>query len=665
MLATNNSYLKSPKAKGAWLVSLCAATTAMLISFCMIPAFSPTNDDFYIQESLAGAGGVSSEPVVYTTVVNPVLCLIVACAFSIVPSIPWWVITQLGLMLLALTLLGRTILVLVRTRCSTRIFQRGKTRELFELVALGALNYGMFAVFFSRLQFTQTANILVAISIFVTCCWRSDEADLRGGIWCRIILPIILYAFGFALRYQSGIIGLFFWGITILGTTRGIAGHKRQALCNIVKTFTPFLLAGASMVALAAADYIGDLLPNNPRIDSYVELISFIDYPHPSYDEDREMYDSVGWSRELTKLVDNWFMLDETLINGSAEELNEMNGGYALERFLDAPERAFQERTRDVAKSAPMAYIALAYCAAFVAIYLAKSKIDRVTIWIVIVTGIILTSYLILKGRLPERALYSILIPATAAFASIAARGESNINLRVHLCRHLALAIVIGCAAISPFLMAGTNTGRAAVALALFVGVLLVAISAVDREGHDKGEGVNVPQYDRRTRILRVSILGCCALVVMFPSIASVRSYGWNSQDYAIKRQEMDNTKDFINYIESNEDIVYIYSHAEITQQYVWLWDWPKNQTGWGGWRYAYSWFDDTMREIGLDGTPTSKDLLSDNVRFVTASEDTLSLLLSYLGQKFGPVEAIQTDSINNEISVYRFQLYDQQITNT
>ena len=51
-------------------IPLIVAILVMVLSFALIPAFSPSNDDAYIEQSLAGTGGVASSPTPYTTTIN-------------------------------------------------------------------------------------------------------------------------------------------------------------------------------------------------------------------------------------------------------------------------------------------------------------------------------------------------------------------------------------------------------------------------------------------------------------------------------------------------------------------------------------------------------------------------------------------------------------------
>lgn len=111
-------------------------------------------------------------------------------------------------------------------------------------------------------------------------------------------------------------------------------------------------------------------------------------------------------------------------------------------------------------------------------------------------------------------------------------------------------------------------------------------------------------------------------------------------------------------YFSQHDETLYIYSGVPMTLQYLWLDEWPENHTGWGGWRYSYTWFADAMREQGLGGHPTSDDLLRENVRFVSASEERCNLLLRYMRNRYGSSVAMQqVDSITDEIKVYRFVL--------
>ena len=79
-----------------YLVGSLAVIVAFIVSFALIPAFSPTNDDAYIEQTLAGTGGVSAEPTPYTTTINYVLGLAVSSLYR-VPLLLSVVVTRICL----------------------------------------------------------------------------------------------------------------------------------------------------------------------------------------------------------------------------------------------------------------------------------------------------------------------------------------------------------------------------------------------------------------------------------------------------------------------------------------------------------------------------------------------------------------------------------------
>lgn len=254
-----------------------------------------------------------------------------------------------------------------------------------------------------------------------------------------------------------------------------------------------------------------------------------------------------------------------------------------------------------------------------------------------------LVVYLFIHGRLPERAALSIFLPATACFASAAVR---QIHQSLPRCRvRLSILFVVGLFIFLPLAAIAPNNGARAACIFPVIGCgLMLAAQFTPTAHRRRGPCIT-------STVLMFVLFASAALT---PLLAAGYSYGWTSIYQTQQQRLLNNTGDFFSYAREHSDTLFIYSHASITLQYVWLYDWPENQVGWGGWYYGYAWFNEAMERYGLNGRPTSDDLFSDNVRFVSASEQTCRQLLSYLQESYGAsVTLTQVDAVNEEIKVY------------
>lgn len=635
-----------------YLVGSLAVIVAFIVSFALIPAFSPTNDDAYIEQTLAGTGGVSAEPTPYTTTINYVLGLAVSSLYRVLPAIRWWILLQLLLVFLALFVFGWTVIYIADRRGLAPRLQ-GPKRALVELTILLLAESGIGLTLIPRLQFTTTASLLISVAIFATCAWGEDDGAVRGELLFRFILPVVLAVFCFAYRAQSGLIGFLLWLIAASGR---IAGSSQNGLLGKLRGgvayWAPIAVAAALAVVLTGANAVASILPGQPETDAYAGFSTLVDYPRPSFDEDPDLYESAGWDRELSELVGSWFMLDERVNSDSLGKINQMNEGYILSGVLNDPIGTVSYHLRDFVHPVSLAYFSLFVSLVVLLAVSARRGSGRPFVWLAIAIPLVLLGYLAVRGRLIERATLSVLLPATACLASLLPNGGLG-RVRGRLSSGVSVAVLIAVTLVMAPLMMLTNSNLARAFCCIPSAIALIMLMMSILEGRT-GRGRRCLSYG----MLTIALTGCCALTAISPAIAAVRMYGWGSSSYAQNAQQLKNTHAMFDYFSQHDEMLYIYSGVPMTLQYLWLDEWPENHTGWGGWRYSYTWFADAMREQGLGGHPTSDDLLRENVRFVSASEERCNLLLRYMRNRYGSSVAMQqVDSITDEIKVYRFVL--------
>lgn len=620
--------------RGAWLIALAASGIALAGSFLLIPAFFPTNDDPYIQQILSG--GISGEPSPYIMFVNFALCWLVSRLFLVVPGIPWWVVTHLVLLFFAIALVGRTLVMLSRRR-----FSKSSRPMWVELLVLTVVNLGLFTVLVARMQFTTTSTMLFVAAIFSTCCWGPEDDGIAGGTVDRCVLPAFLAVCGSAMRGQSGLMGFLFWGAAAVAAAVAGDGDIKKRL-----TATKLLVATFVVAAVASAGLAGihELVYSSPEWSANREmsrqLSRYTDYARTSYEQNREVYDSVGWDENLVELTGDWFHMDERVNADALRTINEANDAW-LDNLLSDPKGTLLARLGEFGQPTPLAYTALLLVVGLLALSRASKKTDVIITWMIAAACVSLLVYLVVRGRLPERAAYSIIFPATAALAAISARSGAS--------RPLSRRSVFFGSTVCALVMValGIPTGGMGKLAALLVIVVAAALLLKVTCGDER-------RRVKMTMAVRVLVLAA----ILLPGVAAARQYGWWSENYALMSQRQDNIEAFYDYADANDDLFFFYAtDAGLTPQGIWQTRWPKNQTAWGGWRYCYSWFEDAMRDAGFDGLPTSENLLDPRVRFVCSSDDTLNLMVSYLSSLYGDVEVELDTSIGSGINIYRFML--------
>lgn len=606
----------------------------MLAAGLLVPMFFGSNDDPYAIQILSGGGGVAAEPLPMVPFINYGLCWVFSSLYSVLPSIPWWVVFHLVSIFAALSLVGYALLV-------AEVERRWASRPMLVWVLLCFADFGVGVYFVGRMQFTNTSALLIAAAI-VGACRRPSGEEI--GSKAATVLCVVTGTVGFALRAQSGYLGFFFWGLAVAALMARGSGRLCDRLGDVRHALLPLLYAGVAALALMAVNAVAYSSPSLTAENAFGSAMSgYTDYPHPSFDEAPARYEEVGWDEELSELVGQWFMMDDRVNTETLTALNEQNTA-PIDNLLSDPVGTVISRLYDVSKPIPMTYFALLLGAAVVALALSPSRGERAVICLTCAAVIVLLGYLLLRGRLLERAAYAVTIPATAALLTVVLRNVRAPQREGRSAVAPVVASVLGLALLVPLGYRAETIGRMAYALgaAFCISVAVWAVLA-RRESASVG----------RARLV-VAVLA--AALVLAPGVVTVKKLGVGS--WEAKRQEglLANTQALFDYCEEHPDTLYVYSGCPITEQYVWQGEWPTNRTGWGGWRWPYEWFDEAMRAAGFDGRPTSEDFLDGDVLFISASESTCDLLLRYMRNTYGDdVEMCQVDEIADGMNVYEF----------
>ena len=568
-------------ARGAWVLAGLACLIAMAGAFLTIPAFFPTNDDAYAHQILSG--GISSLPTARIMFLNYGLCWVFSLLYTVAPTVPWWVIGHLVALFLSISLIGRTLLVKLRARgvsCSAWL----------QLLSLAAADYGLFSVLIARMQFTTTASMLVAAAIISTCAWNDGERAVRGGVFTRMILPSTMAVWGFAMRSQSGYLGMFFWLLAIAVMACAMKGSLKNRVIQLAPMIKPVAVAGVAALAFLAINAAAYVSPEwQGRRELASEFGAFTDYPRASYDEGSDLYDSVGWDEDLLALASDWYFMDERISSETLRTINEGNTA-GIDNLRADFWGTIKSRATDLRQPTSLAYLLVFVATGVLALRGAQGKAAKSLICAAaFVVGALMT-YLLVRGRLPERAIWSITIPATAAFASIALRATAG-SRRVDARRSLARKIVV---------------------IGLSVLFILPGLLAVRQYGWGS--------EDYATRSKREE------------NIEAFHAYAREHED----------------------TFYFYAADTNLTSQYIWRLWWPDNVSSWGGWQFCYDWFESDMRDAGFDGVPTSEDFFRDNVCVVLRDNATKETFTSYMSNLFGPVDLELVDTITDEIQVYR-----------
>lgn len=286
---------------GRWLLSLATTLALFLIAYTTLPVVYLTNDDSGIRDALAGYRTVT--PYANHQFINTFFGLPLSLLYAAIPGVPWYTVYHVAALLLGITVIGACVL----GECGRSGVPSGAA-----LASIAAADAILFLHSVANMSFTVTPAVVGAAAIALTLTFdfaASGKARLARAAPCLLLLLL-----SFLHRQATGSVALCFWGLAAAyaalsrrPAAEGRAGRRALAQVAGFAALTAALLVSATVVDGRVKE-----AENGEAFREYDALrAAFMDYPHARYDENPELYRSLGWDREFYNAASNWFFMDE------------------------------------------------------------------------------------------------------------------------------------------------------------------------------------------------------------------------------------------------------------------------------------------------------------------------------------------------------------------
>ena len=158
-------------------------------------------------------------------------------------------------------------------------------------------------------QFTKTAGICSAAGLFLVVFAMTRRHIHRGALLSGCLIAL----YGYLYRDREAYVMLALWCVMGAGLLLRIGEEKKGRRAHRVQVY--FICLAMVMILCGAAWGINKLSYSmSEEASTYKELndvrSDIMDYGFPSYDENRELYDSLGITRNAWQLFSKWNFYD-------------------------------------------------------------------------------------------------------------------------------------------------------------------------------------------------------------------------------------------------------------------------------------------------------------------------------------------------------------------
>ena len=405
--------------------------TLLIVAFINLIIFGVTNlifdikyeqvDDFIIYNLYSGLDGTYNVHGIY---IHHVICFILGLFFRVFPMINWHTMFLLGMQFICFTIIGTLIIRKNNSKLSYILY------VLFASVCYTSL--------LQLIQYTSVSALLILTAFFV----MMDYIDRNKQGKKYIICYVILFTIGIMTRMQSLLIIAPFFALYFVYNLILLIRKKidKEKLIKIVKHYLVF---GIITVVVYVSNYV--IYNSNDTYKSFMEYtdarVLLQDISYTPYEENKEIFDEIGWSKNDHYLFYTFNFGDENVfskenIQKIADYKKENNDVYDFDFSLKEIENSLIDQMRDTNP-----YVSIIFLGTFlVAIYTNKEKRGYI-IGIFLVTIAINVLFIVL-GRSMHRVVIPEFILGTAMFLYLIKYKEKS-NEKINVIRAMAIFIVV------------------------------------------------------------------------------------------------------------------------------------------------------------------------------------------------------------------------------
>lgn len=269
--------------EGHYIVLTCIF---IILTYIVFNVQAEGNDDPGMMQYISGF--LTGKPDILPYTMGMPYTYLISRLYLLSTAIPWYGLAYV---------LINTVSVLVICQ---RFIRKNCTKE--DYFYFLCIYIAFFVYQLTNIQFTMVAGLAGTAAIMIVYDMNEEK---KNGIF-DIVLAVIFSFFSYNIRFQCGLVALGVMIYCVLGN--GILlkmWNEKQIICL-------FSCIGIMVIsALSNKIYV-----NNTGWKEYADLNSersyYMDVAGIEYDENEDLYESIGWDEDIYNLTNNWCFMDDS-----------------------------------------------------------------------------------------------------------------------------------------------------------------------------------------------------------------------------------------------------------------------------------------------------------------------------------------------------------------
>lgn len=238
------------------------------------------------------------------------------------PKIPWFILLNIGVLVLALTLILYSFLTLA---------EKNKKGVLKTIGLYCFLYFFVFIFVYTEITYTVNAAIVCAAAIALLF---SSLYETNVYSWIDFCFSCLLMCGAAVIRFSVFKMAIFFWTLVFLFSIICLIYQNKSKYKILIKCILALVMIVMAMQSSTFYLNYREKYETKQYVEYNEARIRFMDYEIAPYFGNENFYNSIGWNENLYKLTTFYYFMDDTFTTQNLEKVIEYSDHHKESKTL-------------------------------------------------------------------------------------------------------------------------------------------------------------------------------------------------------------------------------------------------------------------------------------------------------------------------------------------